>query len=1129
MALLLIALNAPTACAIPSRIGQARFVSTGATDTLLTLSVPWIEIDSIQVTARGQTLSEFERWRLIEPGNRIWLFRPLPQGDTLSVRFIYRSIPLYRLYSRHVLSELAVSHSRIGVADSLRILPGSRSGLSETSGWSRLNKSGSLIRSVQVGSGQDLALESALNLTVQGRVGKNIDVVAALTDQSTPIQPDGTTEALNELEKVFVTVKSPRMSATVGDFNLDLTGGDYDDYHRKLTGLSAAYHDSVAVVAVSAATSKGQFFSNSIAGQEANQGPYPLRDKNGSSGILVLAGTEHVWLDGEPMRRGEGNDYVIDYSSGEIKFTAKRVITSASRMVIDFEYSNEDFERSFVNHRTGVSVKRGVLTTAITLINESDSRDRPVGTSFTDADRDALRLAGDRADAAVVFAADSLGPGRGDYVRIDTAANAESYSIFRYSERDTAGALTGQWQVYFDEFAVGAGDYEATADSRGLTYFYWVGPGNGRYRPYRRLPLPRRYDFGDLRVSTRPLAGLDLSFEGALSRNDLNTFSSSDDEDNGGTAFSVSGEYSRQRPSILGVRPRSLSVLTRMRGRNEDFVEINRALETEFEREWDANRNQGTQELIREAELRLMPIHAVSFAASYGDLLRPDVQTSARRKLSAGWTIANGWRTSASHLDIRADDSTNSRQSDWIRQRAAMDGAISRFAPRVSVDRERKRDERRSGLSGFRFVDYAIGSAVDLGYRLNADAQFSRRNDEELTPADRFEKSSRADDMSGLLSWQPPELGSGSLRYTHREKSFPGLDSADIVTDVGRLETVFAPRRRVVEGNLIYEAAKTQSADQILVAIQVPAGTGSYRKEGDKYVPDDQGDYILVPRNTGSYQPATDLNLSAQASIRADELGPAAAAWIRALSSETELTIEERTRLPLSARMVLLDPTRFRGDSTLYGTFSLREDLHVLRLSRKRSFRLRYRHAESLQNQYLNGGQRRSLREAALRTRMLYTEILRGETEIGTSTETIGYDNGVLPDRDIARFELTQNNSLSLTRLWELGLDFGAQEIRDEQTSTQASLRDVKPRATLTMAGRGRLDAEFAWSHATANRESIPFELARGANRGENFRWSVRGTYAFGQNFSASISYTGRRDAGERVIHTGRVEARASL
>jgi hypothetical protein len=203
--------------------------------------------------------------------------------------------------------------------------------------------------------------------------------------------------------------------------------------------------------------------------------------------------------------------------------------------------------------------------------------------------------------------------------------------------------------------------------------------------------------------------------------------------------------------------------------------------------------------------------------------------------------------------------------------------------------------------------------------------------------------------------------------------------------------------------------------------------------------------------------------------------------------------------------------------------------LHIRRLSQKLAIRLRYRTTGSLQNQYLNGGQERTLREGGARVRAKYVSRVGGETEATMSRERLRYVSGTFADRDIDRFDLSQDNTFSFNRLWDAGIGFKVSEVNDEQTRTQASLREVRPHATLTLYTKGRLDLESTWIHATSNKTAIPFELGRGANRGENFRWSLRGTYQFGQNFSGSLSYTGRADANERTFHTGRLEVRATL
>jgi hypothetical protein len=1119
---------AGTVQAMPVRRGIALFTATQPRDTLFTLPVTWVVLDSVKVYRNGEWVSEFVDWRLADPGNRIWLYRALGAGDTLRVEYLYQPFPLLRSYARRSLREIVrVGRAQTPVTDTSRVVAAPSSGDALFEGWNRLTKSGSLVRSVQIGTGQDLQLESALNLQVQGRVGRNVDVVAALTDQSTPIQAEGTTETLSELDKIFVSVRTPHLGVTLGDYALDLSGGNYDAYSRKLTGILGEASYGGVKAAASAAVSRGQFSHYSFQGQEANQGPYPLPGRNGEIGIIVLSGTEKVWLDGRLLRRGEGNDYVINYSSGEITFTSQHIITADSRIVVDYEYASEDYERIYGAGRFEGAFADNRYGGSITWITEADDRTRPVNLGFTDKDRSRLAAAGDNPDSAVVFTADSLGARKGDYVHADTLVNDSTFSIFVFVSPDSQP--NGQWQVSFDDFGVGHGDYEAAADSAGRSYFRWVGPNLGRYRPYRRLPLPKRNDLADFRFHAIPVTGLTLSGELAASGRDLNTFSLLDDQNNNGAAYAGALNFSRQRLNLFGVKPYSLVTDLSVRHRDARFVEISRVPEIEFQREWDANLNAGSAETIREGSLQLSPIRALSLAGSYGDLSRPQQFASRRRTANMGLNLG-AWNLSASHLALQSEDDLTGRRGDWIRQSLRGSGQISRFAPRAGLDRERKTDRYGSNDFGFRFLDYFGGMRATLPADLSWDGEFRQRLDDALASSGNFNHSATATTVSSEAAWHPAEGGQTTARFTHREKTFASRDSANVTSDVGRLESLIAPRSRWFEANAIYEVAKTRSQNQILIAVKVPDGTGSYRQVGNQYVPDDQGDYILVPRDVGSYSPATELSANALFWLRPDEIAVEKVGNVlHALSSETEIVIDERTRRALNAGLLLFDQSQYRGDSTLQGSLSLREDVHVLRLSSKLAWRARYRYSQSLLNQFLNGGQFTTTREGGLRARARYWSAWRGETEIVMSRQTLRYAAGTVPDRDINRTELSQSNVVTLSPRWEVGADLRAVETKDERTATQVSLRELRPHAALTMFGKGRVDGDFTWTHASSNKGAVPYELGSGANRGENLRWSLRGAYQFGQNFSGSLSYTGRRDAGEKTFHTGRLDVRATF
>lgn len=1115
--------------ALPLRSETAYYVSKSATDTLFTLSVPWLFADSLAVRTSERLLIPFDDYRIIEPGNRIWLYRPLRIGDTLFVQFVYEPIPINRTYLRRTVREVRDAEDSDTLSKLQRVVIARQDDELNTA-WSRLNKSGSLIRSVQVGTDQDLTLESALNLTVVGNVGGNVDVTAALSDQSTPLQPEGTTESLNELDKVYVAVKGPKFGVTLGDHDVAYDGGTFDSYQRKLTGVDGWYQDSVLFANAGAASSKGEFFSYEFLGQEANQGPYSLRDPNGQTGFVVLAGTERVWLNGQQMRRGESNDYVMDYASGQLSFTVRHLINSASRIVVDFQFANEDFERVFLHSRVGATASSQWLTGNVTYISEADSRDKALGTALGEDEKDILRRAGDNADSASAIAADSLGPGLGDYVVADTLFDGIAYSFFQFSPRDSQNHSTGSWSVLFDDFGEGDGDYEASADALGIVYFFWVGPNRGRYRPLRRLPVPESHDVTDVRLQSQIFSGATIGLEGAVSRHDRNTFSELDDQDNDGQAGAVSLGLTRQKARILGIKLQRVSVESRLRARDQKFIEVNRSPEIEFARDWELERNRGTAELTSETVLNFYPLAALGVSGSYGALSRPDVSSAVRRSGGVSYRYGKTWNSSANVTSISSSDSTLARSAEVRRYRGESSTIVSRFSPRFTIERESKREQRRSGLAGVRFTEWLGGNGVRLSDEIDLDASYLMRQEDVLDSADTFGNAATAREIEGALGWRRATLGSAALRLVHREKNFVRLDSADVNSDAGKVELQLSPISGLYDGTVSYQVSRSRSADEILVAVQVTPGTGSYRKVGDQYVPDDQGDYELIARSTGTFQPASDLALNSEFSVRLDELPKdKTPKWLRSLSTETELTIEERTRLPFDLRLYLLDPTRLRGDSTLLGTLRLRQDMTLFRSRRSLTARVRYRNERSLQNQYLNGGQQRSVDEYALRVRAQYAGALRGESNVENSRELFGYANGSLADRKIQRFRLSEDVTYAISRLWEAGLEVRGEEVQDQRSATQASLREFRPHATLTAAGRGRLDLDFAWNHATSNKSIIPFELGRGANRGENLRWTMRGTYAFGQNLSGSLSYTARRDAGEKVIHTGRVEARASL
>ena len=103
-------------------------------------------------------------------------------------------------------------------------------------------------------------------------------------------------------------------------------------------------------------TSKGKFRSQFIPIREGVQGPYRLEGDTSERFIIVLPGTERVYIDGQLQERGFDADYIIDYTTAEITFTPSRLVGSDSRVRVEFEYTTNQYTRSLLAAESEVSV-----------------------------------------------------------------------------------------------------------------------------------------------------------------------------------------------------------------------------------------------------------------------------------------------------------------------------------------------------------------------------------------------------------------------------------------------------------------------------------------------------------------------------------------------------------------------------------------------------------------------------------------------------------------------------------------------------------------------------------------------------------------------------------------------------
>jgi len=400
-----------------------------------------------------------------------------------------------------------------------------------------LTLTGNKTIAVDFGSSQDAFLRQSLDLAVSGTLAPGIELTGVLSDRNTPLSTAGATQDLQSLDRVLIELKAPQGSAALGDVTLNLQRGEFGRLERRLQGARGDWSRGGLTGVIAAASAQGEFQTLQFFGVDGRQGPYQLTDRGGSPLISVVAGSEVVTVDGARLTRGESADYFMDYERGRVTFTNRRPISSASRITVDYQFSVNRFRRNLA--AGGASWERGAFHASTTFITEGDDRGRPLGITFDGTDRFALEAAGDSSTLAIGEGAIA---GVGDYVLVPAGAVPAHYAF--------VGVDSGTYAVSFARVGPGLGAYNDSTVVQDRTVYAFVGQGLGAYRVGRPLPLPDSHQLWSMAAGSH--AGpLTVEVEGAVSRHDLNTFSSLDDGDNVGGA-------GRGRLALAGRVPRWL-------------------------------------------------------------------------------------------------------------------------------------------------------------------------------------------------------------------------------------------------------------------------------------------------------------------------------------------------------------------------------------------------------------------------------------------------------------------------------------------------------------------------------------------------------------------------------------------
>jgi len=785
-----------------------------------------------------------------------------------------------------------------------------------------LTVSGSKTFGIEVGNRRDLKLRQSLDLRLTGRVSHDVTLLAMLSDQDVPFQPEGNTAELEELDKVLVQLESPRAGASLGDVSLQVTGFDFLDLRRELEGFTGEARLDAGHARGAVASAKGEFATREFFGLDGKQGPYPLTDRGDSAGVVVVAGSERIWIDGELLARGAEEDYVVDYALGEITFTSRRVITANTEISVDYQFATSRYRRRlmFGGVESADLGRAGRLRAAFFV--EEDDADRPFGGDLSDAERGELAAVGD--SARVFGGTRFVGSGEEDY---DLVVDAETgRDIFVFVEG------TGDYKVTFVNVGDGRGEYDPDPETSvaDRTVYMFVGEGRGSFLPRRDLPAPERRQMGDLRWDLSGAGGR-LTVEGALSETDGNTLSNLDDGDNQGGAFVAAGELA---PVAVG-GAMTVTPKFRLRRVGDQFRSPTRLRPAFFSRDWNLT---GVEEIrdedLREGELDVRWGEELRLRSEVGQLALADSFTAVRQRPTLSWST--GWSTGAAAWTTTRDEV--GAQSGRL-DRKTGDLVLRRWAvwPRVRGLHETR---RRSVSGGERHREWEAGLVFPAAsWPLEAEFGAGRRLDDSLRVIDGAWREAR--ETRSAFGTLQGEIRSVSFlaRYEARRVTSDGAGAER--RDVGRLDL----RQRAIRG--AWTAVANMSVGTVGLRrrsksiVEADSSSVGYYDRFGNYVGAGGGyDVVYGARGEETLTGQVELVTRLRWFPPGEDLP--VPGWLRKVAWEGYLNLNESSTLPLVTPRYFLSPGSYLDrETTLDGRLNQRQTVDLFPLSRSVGLKLR--------------------------------------------------------------------------------------------------------------------------------------------------------------------------------------------
>lgn len=1023
--------------------------------------------------------------------------------------------------------------------------------------FGKLNYNGSFGRSLSFGNSQDAVFNSQLNLQLSGFIGDSIELAAAITDNNIPIQPDGTTQQLNEFDKVLLQFRKRNWEVDLGDIDLRQSQSYFLNFYKRLQGLSYQQQFNVGKnisnkTLVSGAIAKGKFARNIFQGQEGNQGPYKLQGNNNEFYFIVLAGTEKVYIDGEQMQRGEDQDYVINYNTAEITFTPKRMITKDKRIQVQFEYADRNFLNSmlYVSNEANFGQRFKLNVSAYSNV---DAKNSPLNQNLDIKQKQFLADIGDSIQNAFypVASIDSFSASAIMYKKIEVQYDGRKDSIYVYS----TSADSAKYNLNFIDVGINKGNYVPLYNAANGKVYQWVQPVNGvpqgSFEPATFLVTPKKQQIISVGAEYLLTRKTIIKGEMASSKYDVNTFSLKSKGNDVGYAGKFSIENSNEWKTSKG-KQMNLLTTAGYEWTDKNFQPVERLRAVEFGRDWGLDYvPAAATEKLPSFSMLLTDDKQNSLQYQFTSYLRSDGYKGYRNVVQHNQTIG-GWQLhnvfNITNINTPADKGFYLRPTiDISKQFTSLKNYVIGATYALEHNQINNRLTDTVTPLSFAFETLTAYLKSDPSKNNRWSFNYFTRTDKlpyqtSLLQADRSHNYNFQLELMQNLHHQL------KLNTTYRRLFITNDKITTQQPDnslLGRVEYAVNEWNGFLTGNLLYELGAGQEQRRDFSYIEVPAGQGQYswndyNKDGIPQLNEfeialfqDQAKYIRVYTPTNEYIKAsyTQFNYSIS-------LNPRALAGVNRKNLLTRFNFQsslQTGKKQLSTGNPQFNP--FKGsvaDTSLINlNYIVSNTLAFNRTSSRWGADIT--NVKNYNKALLTYGfETRQVNEWSFRARIniakAYTfEVLQKNGTNNLYTPSFNNRNYQLNISSTEpRFTYINGTAFRLQTSYAYSIKTNAALYGGEKAVSNSFNVESKYNAVQNTS----FTAKFTFDNISYNGEAnttVSYIMLDALLPGKNFLWSLNLTKRLLNNLEINFEYEGRKPGDSRTIHIGRASLRALL